>query len=58
MHGLRPFGEKVEENHMYDLVKPNYTVKTRKVYRGITYVTKFSWKMVKLPLRAKFETLT
>ena len=58
MHGLRPFGEKVEENHMYDLVKPNYTVKTRKVYRSITYVTKFSWKMVKLTLRAKFETLT
>ena len=31
---LKPFGERVEENHTYDLVKPNSTVKTRTVYRG------------------------
>ena len=24
---LKPFGERVEENHIYDLVKPNSTVK-------------------------------
>ena len=30
---LKPFGERVEENHIYDLVKPNSTVKTRTVYR-------------------------
>ena len=43
---LKPFGERVEENHIYDLLKPNSTVKTRTVYtESITYVTKFSWKM-------------
>ena len=26
--------ETVEENHIYRLVKPNFTVKTRTVYRG------------------------
>ena len=31
---LKSFGERVEENHIYHLVKPNYTVKTRTVYRG------------------------
>ena len=31
---LKPFRESVEENHIYDLVKPNSTVKTRTVYRG------------------------
>ena len=31
---LKLFGERVEENHIYHLVKPNYTVKTRTVYRG------------------------
>ena len=31
---LKPFEERVEENHIYDLVKPNSTVKTRTVYRG------------------------
>ena len=25
---FKPFGERVEENHIYDLVKPNSTVKT------------------------------
>ena len=31
---LKPFGERVEENHIYDLVKPNYTIKSRTVYIG------------------------
>ena len=30
---LKPFGERVEENHIYHLVKPNSKVKTRTVYR-------------------------
>ena len=33
---LKPFGERVEENHMYHLVKLNSTVKTRTVFRGYT----------------------
>ena len=31
---LKTFGERVAENHICDLVKPNSTVKTRTVYRG------------------------
>ena len=31
---LKPFREKVDENYIYDLIKPNSTVKTRIVYRG------------------------
>ena len=31
---LKPFGETVEENHIYNLAKPNSTVKTRTAYRG------------------------
>ena len=31
---LKPFGERVEQNHIYHLVKPNSTEKTRSVYRG------------------------
>ena len=31
---LRPFGKRYEENQIYDLVKPNSTVKSRTVYRG------------------------
>ena len=56
---LKPFGERVEENRIYNLVKPNSTVKTRTVYiEGVTCVIKFFWKMEKLTLRVKFETLT
>ena len=29
-----PFGERVEENHLYHLVKPNSILKLRSVYRG------------------------
>ena len=31
---LKAFGERVEENHIYQLVKPNSIVKTRTVCRG------------------------
>ena len=31
---LKPFEDRVEEDHIYHLVKPNSTVKTRTVYRG------------------------
>ena len=31
---LKTFGERVEENHIYLLVKPTYAVKTRAIYRG------------------------
>ena len=31
---LKPFGERVEENHIYLLVKPISAVKTRAIYRG------------------------
>ena len=31
---LKLFGERVEENHIYDLLKQNSTVKTRTVCRG------------------------
>ena len=48
----------VEENHIYDLVKPNFTVKTGRVYRGCKVCYQVFWKMEKLTLRAKSETLT
>ena len=50
---LKPFGERVQENHIYHLVKPNLTVKTGAVYRGVTYVTNFFWKMEKLTFKSK-----
>ena len=31
---LKTFGERIKENHIYDLVKPNSTVKSRTIYRG------------------------
>ena len=55
---LKPFEERVEENHIYHIVKPNSTVKTGTVYRGCNVCYQFFWKMEKLTLRAKFETLT
>ena len=38
---LKPFGERVEENHTYDLVKPSSTVKTRGVYRRCNVCCQF-----------------
>ena len=31
---IKPFGERVEENHIYHQVKPNSNVKTRTAYTG------------------------
>ena len=44
---LKPFVERVEENHIYHLVKPNSTVKTGTVYRACNVC-----------LKAKFQILT
>ena len=44
---LKLFRERVEENHIYDLVKPNSTVKTTTLYRGcnVCYQNLFGkWK--------------
>ena len=38
---LKHFGKRVEENDIYDLVKPNSIVKTS--VKEVTYVTKFFW---------------
>ena len=54
---LKPFEERVEENHIYHIVKPNSTVKTGTVYRGCNVCYQFFWKMEKSTLIAKFETL-
>ena len=43
---------------MYQIVKPNSTVKTGTVYRGSNVYYQFFWKMEKLTLIEKFETLT
>ena len=55
---LKPFGERVEENQIYHLVKPNSTVKTRTVYGGCTVCYQVFLEMEKLTFRAKFEPLT
>ena len=49
---LKPFGERVGENIIYHLVKPNSTVKTRTVYRGCNVCYQVFFK------NGKFETLT
>ena len=41
---LKPLGERVEENHIYHLVKPNSTVKTRTVYTGCNVCFFGKWK--------------
>ena len=42
---LKPFGESVEKNHIYHLIKPTSTVKTRTVYRGCNLCYQvFFWK--------------
>ena len=43
---LKPFEERVEEKHIYQIVKPNSTVKPGTVYRECTYVPVFfgKWK--------------
>ena len=42
---LKSFGERVEENHIYDLAKPNSTVRARTVYKGCNVPSFFGkWK--------------
>ena len=53
---LKPFEERVEENHIYHIEKRNSTVKTGTVYRGCNVCYQFFWKMEKLTLIAKPET--
>ena len=50
---LKRFGQRVEEDYFYDLVKPNSTVKTRT--KVVTYVAWYFRKMEKLSLETKFE---
>ena len=52
---LKPFGERVEKNYIYDLVKRNYTVKTRTVYRGCNVCYQVFLEFQKWTLRAKFK---
>ena len=51
---LKPFGERFEENHN----KTEFYSTNMEHIEGVTYATKFFWKMEKLSLRAKFEALT
>ena len=50
---LKPFGERVEENHIYHLVKPNYTVKTRTVHRGCNVWYQVFLENVKIDFKSK-----
>ena len=53
---LKPFSWRVDKNPIYHQAKPNSTLKTRE---GVIYVTKLIfWKIQRLILRAKFESLT
>ena len=53
---LKPFGERVEEKHIYHLAKPNSAVKTGTVYRGCNVIYEVFWKMEKSTLRGELET--
>ena len=50
---LRAFGEGVEENHIYHLVKTNSTVKTRTVYRGCNVCYQVFLENGKIDLESK-----
>ena len=52
---LKPFGERVEKNHIYDLIKRSYTVKTRTVYRGCNVCNQVFLEIEKWTLREKFK---
>ena len=55
---LKPFGARVQENHICDLVKLNSTKKLGPYLKDVTYVTKFFLQNRKIwALRAKFEIL-
>ena len=50
---LKPFGERVEESHIYHLVKSTSTVKTRKVYRGCSVCYQVFLENGKTDLKSK-----
>ena len=53
---LKPFEERVEENQISHIVKPNSTLKTGTVYRACDVC--YQVFLEKFTLIAKFETLT
>ena len=55
---LKSSEETVEGDHIYHLIKPNFTVKTRTGYRGCNVCSKFFRKLEKLTLKANCKTLT
>ena len=54
---LKPFGEGVEESHIYHLVKSTSTVKTRKVYRGCNVCYQVFLENGKTDLKSKIFKL-
>ena len=50
---LKPFEERVEENHIYHIVKPNSTVKTKTVYRGCNVCYHFFLENGKIDFNSK-----
>ena len=50
---LKSFLERVEENHIYDQVKPNSAVKTRTVYRGCDVCYQVFWENGKIDFISK-----
>ena len=49
----KPFEERVEENHMYHIVKPNSAVKTGTVYRGCNVCYQFFLENGKIDFKSK-----
>ena len=50
---LKRFGERVEENHIYDLIKRNSTVKSRTLYRGCNVCYKVFLENGKIHFKSK-----
>ena len=55
---LKPFEERVEENHIYHIVKPNSSVKTGTVYSGCNVGNQFfGGKNGKIDFNSKISNL-
>ena len=54
---LKPFGERVKENHIYHLVKLNSTDKTRTVYRGCNVCYQVFLENGKIDFKSKIWNL-
>ena len=52
---LEPFRERVEEKHIYDLVKPNSIVKIRTVYRGCNVCYQVFFENWKIDFKSKHK---